>query len=114
MKNVTQLVGDMFTKEEGQQLNKLMSDIYMLPENGNNTLAFDPCEYLLDLAAPKKSFMWKDKSGRGFKNTFTLVEIMQCTDEQSWDGISLQEWANEAEEGDEWENATNKYICTKS
>lgn len=44
------IVGDLFTKEEADQLNKLMNDIYNLP--GNNSaqdMAFDPCQWLLDI-----------------------------------------------------------------
>ena len=42
------LVGDIFTTKEGDQLNKLMEDIYLLPGNDgrHNNLAFDPCDYL--------------------------------------------------------------------
>lgn len=36
------LAGDPFTKEEGNKLNALMSQIYSLSDD------FDPCEYLLD------------------------------------------------------------------
>lgn len=39
-----------FTKEEGMSLNGLMNDIYALPGNNSaSDLAFDPCEFLLNL-----------------------------------------------------------------
>lgn len=60
-----------------------------------------------------KQFFWKDKTGRGFSNTLTLEDLMDM-DETNWDGDEIAEWAEEAEEGDEFENATDKYICTKS
>ena len=59
-----------------------------------------------------KEFFWKDKSGRGFSNTLTL-EDLQSIEEQNWDGDELADWANEAEQGDEFVNATSKYICIK-
>jgi hypothetical protein len=46
----------LFTDEESEKLDALMTQIYFLPENGNNyrtnpnALAFDPCGFLLDLA----------------------------------------------------------------
>ena len=45
------LCGDPFTIDEGNQLNKLMADIYSLPGNENypNDLAFDPCGFFCDL-----------------------------------------------------------------
>jgi hypothetical protein len=61
-----------------------------------------------------KKFLWKDKSGIGMKSSTSLSFIMEQEDEENWDGDSLKEWAMEAEEGDEWENATDKYICTQS
>lgn len=49
--DATDLVGDAFTKEEGEQLNKLMRDIYNLDGNNGNhaTPKFDPCEFILSL-----------------------------------------------------------------
>lgn len=42
---------DIFTQQEGEQLNKLMSHIYNLDGNNGNhaTPKFDPCKFLLDL-----------------------------------------------------------------
>lgn len=49
--DATALVGDSFTLKEGLHLNQLMSDIYDLPGNDGDlaNLAFDPCEFLLNL-----------------------------------------------------------------
>jgi hypothetical protein len=50
--DATDLVGDLFTQSEGEQLNKLMNDIYNLEGNNGNhaTPIFDPCEFLLSLS----------------------------------------------------------------
>jgi len=58
-----------------------------------------------------KRFSWKDKTGRGFKAKFTLSDMLSSSDDVNWDNVSLHEWAENAEEGDEWENAASKYIC---
>jgi hypothetical protein len=41
----------LFTKEEGEHLNELMGQIYLLDGNNGNhaTPLFDPCEFLLEL-----------------------------------------------------------------
>lgn len=54
--DATDLHGDPFTKEEGEQLNKLMDDIYNLKGNDgkhDNSIAFCPCGFLLDLDKPQ-------------------------------------------------------------
>lgn len=63
-----------------------------------------------------KLFFWKDKTGRGFTEKFYLEDIQNNYDPDnpdvvSYDGESLQEWAEKADESDEWENAANHYIC---
>jgi len=75
-----------------------MKTIPLVPGNPENT-------------EPEKTFQWKDKTGRGFKNKLTLQQINDNGDEFSWDGESLHEWAELAEEGDVWEDAENKYTC---
>lgn len=62
----------------------------------------------------QKEFFYKDKSGRGYKGTFSLQSMLDWEDEEDWNGKSLHEFLKEAEEGDEWENAANKITCTKS
>lgn len=50
--DATDLVTDVFTQEEGESLNALMLDIYNLPGNDGRhvgILAFDPCEFLIEL-----------------------------------------------------------------
>ena len=61
-----------------------------------------------------KSFLWTDKSGRGETATVLFTNIGFDEEEVNYDGITLYEWADNATEGEEWENATDKYICTKS
>jgi hypothetical protein len=58
-------------------------------------------------------FFWKDKSGRGFSNQITLDTISGIENETNWDGEDLKEWAENAEIGDGWENATDKYTRIK-
>lgn len=56
-----------------------------------------------------KRFFWKDKSGRGFPNTFNQTGVKKSfTGEQSWQGESAYSFALNADVGDEWENAANK------
>jgi len=63
----------------------------------------------------EKLFYWKDLSGRGFKaNNLTVDIIKESDDVTNWNGEALHEWATEAEEGDEWANHNEKYICTQS
>lgn len=62
-----------------------------------------------------KKFFWKDKSRRGFTNTFTLDDLkkaLKC--ERSWDDETISKWAKNAEEGDKWENAANEVTCINS
>lgn len=50
--DATDLVGDLFTLDEGESLNALMLDIYALPGNDgkhDNSIEFCPCAYLLYL-----------------------------------------------------------------
>jgi ferredoxin-thioredoxin reductase catalytic subunit len=51
--DATKLVGDIFTKDEGKHLNRLMCDIYNLPGNDgrHKDMLFCPCQYLNDLIA---------------------------------------------------------------
>jgi hypothetical protein len=66
-----------------------------------------------------KSFLWKDKSGRGAKAILSLEVILDYNPGEmdlnlDWNGNDLHEWARDAEIGDEWENADEKYICLGS
>lgn len=61
-----------------------------------------------------KKFFWKDKSGRGLKNTLSLKDVLGLDNDESWDAEPLHEWANDAEVGDEWEDAANKFTCTSN
>lgn len=59
-----------------------------------------------------KQFFWKDKSGRGISNTFTLEEVKKLfKDNTNYDGDAIDDWADNANEGDVWENASEKVIC---
>lgn len=62
----------------------------------------------------QKEFFYKDKSGRGYKGTFTMEQLLTWENDENWDGTPLHEFLEEAEEGDEWENASDKITCTKS
>lgn len=123
------LHGDPFTEKEGEQLNKLMGDIYGLPGVPKE---FDPCEHYLDLMKSTKEFFWKDKSGRGFNATFTWTDIKRIYEteyKKEWDAMlagmteeekndltdeSLYTWAWNADAGDTWSDKANHYTCTKS
>jgi hypothetical protein len=65
-----------------------------------------------------KMFLWKDKSGRGFRERITLDAIVSAAETEpptlSWHDEELGEWAKEAEEGDKWEDDTNIYTCINS
>ena len=62
-----------------------------------------------------KKFFWKDKSGRGFTNTFTLDGLKKALKgERSWDDEAISKWAKDAEEGAKWENAANEVTCVNS
>lgn len=65
-------------------------------------------------AASTKKIIWKDKTGRGFKNTFSLAQITALDNVKNWEGDKLHQWAISAEEGDEFENAASKFICTQN
>lgn len=59
-------------------------------------------------------YFWQDKSGRGFSNTLNksnLVKALSGT--RSWHGEAISTWANRADVGDEWENATDKITRIK-
>jgi hypothetical protein len=71
----------------------------------------------------KKLFFWKDKSGRGFTNTFdseiALINAFEGDDEndeygfaRDWDGRTINDFAESAEVGDKWENAANEVTRT--
>jgi len=66
------------------------------------------------LSVLPKSFLWSDKSGSGDTATVLFTNIGFDVKEVNHDGITLYEWAENAGQGEEWENATDKYICTKS
>lgn len=60
----------------------------------------------------KKIFFWKDLSGRGFSNQWTLAQLKKAmAGERSDDGQAASTWAKEAEVGDEWSNAANQITC---
>lgn len=69
------------------------------------------CEIL-----PTKAFLWVDKSGSGRPSMpHTYESLLEINDKEeseniNYDGLVLSEWAAEAEVGEEWENASEKYI----
>ena len=58
-----------------------------------------------------KTFLLIDKSGRGFTGQFTEEQLLTFEDETSNDDVSLHEWVGESEQGDEWEDNSQKIIC---
>ena len=62
-----------------------------------------------------KTFFWKDKSGRGFtNNNMTVEDLKNLENEEDWNGNELHEWAEDAEEGDEWEDSSDIFTCISS
>ncbi len=58
-----------------------------------------------------KTFLFKDKTGRGFTSRLSNKDIRHLEDEEDYYSNMLHEWAKEAEEGDEWENRVMRFIC---
>jgi len=67
-----------------------------------------------EAASAIKKFFWKDLTGRGFSNTLTLEDLLEIDDESDDDDESLHEWAEYAEQGDEWEDSTMQIICIEA
>jgi hypothetical protein len=62
-----------------------------------------------------KQFFWKDKSGRGITNTFTLDDVKNAfKDDTNDDGETINDWADNAKEGDVWQNSSDKVTCIKN
>lgn len=102
-----------FTDEEAVKLNSLMNDIYNLEGNNYpNDMVFDPCEFLIKLLV-KKTFLYKDKTGRGISSIMSMEDLLMLDEEdlEQDDDNKLTDWAYEAEEGDEWKSRTMKFIC---
>lgn len=55
----------------------------------------------------EKQFFWKDRSGRGFTGTISLQAILDDDDNDE----ELKEWAEGAEEGDDYNTQTERYTC---
>lgn len=73
--------------------------------------AMNQCSHITS----NKKFIWKDKTGRGITTNLTMYDIQEdINDYENYDGDSVKEWAMEAENGDEFESRTEKYICTQS
>lgn len=62
-----------------------------------------------------KRFKWNDKTGRGFKATFHLSDILSDDDKENDCGLEgdLHQWAQDAEIGDVWECSTDRYERTR-
>jgi len=63
--DANELIGssELWTREEGEQLNKLMEDIYNLEGNNGNHAnpVFDPCEFLLELDPEYRAMVEADE-----------------------------------------------------
>lgn len=60
---------------------------------------------LTDRRRKAKEFFWRDKSGRGEKNTYTMSEVITSfKGETNDDGRAASTWAKAAEVGDRWES----------
>lgn len=62
----------------------------------------------------QKEFFWKDKSGRGSSNTWSLSQLKKAmAGQRSDDDVAASTWAKDAEVGDTWRNAANEITRTK-
>ncbi len=62
-----------------------------------------------------QTFLWKDKTGRGFINSdIKADDILEWENEEGYIGGELHEFAETAEEGDEWESREYKLVCISS
>ena len=107
-----------FSDEEAEKLNELMSQIYEIDGNDGNHAdpVFDPCAFLLRLQLDK-TFLFKDKTGRGITNKMEIQDLLMLDEEdleESDSSEKLGDWVEYAEEGDEWENRIMKIICTNT
>jgi hypothetical protein len=100
----------------------LIEDVTGIEENAGSThidtnkgtffITVEKCE-------STKKFLWVDKSGGGRKSSLELEDLLEMNDKEnsdhiSYDGVTVAEWAVDAEEGDDWQNAANRYICVES
>ena len=58
-----------------------------------------------------KKFFWEDKTGRGFTSRLNLKDLLAMENEEDWNSNELHDWAENAEEGDIWENAESEFTC---
>lgn len=105
------------TKEQGELLNKLMTDIYNLEGNNGNhkNPVFDPCQFLL---REREIYKVLDLTGR--ENHYTMnandiwdmkVEVADELDEAEAAEIDeLLEFIETAEDGNEYQTNDKKYI----
>jgi len=62
---------------------------------------------------PAKNFFWRDKSGRGLTNNFTLTELCKSfTGETDRSGEYVAGWARLADVGEKWENEIHEITRT--
>lgn len=60
-----------------------------------------------------KTFHWIDKSGRGFSGLITTDDLLAMDNDIDLDEMPLHEFAQEAEEGDTWEDHANRFTCVE-
>ena len=61
-----------------------------------------------------KKFFIKDLSGRGYTSKQTLSDLLEWENEESYNEEMLHEWAENAEEGDEWRTNSLLITCIES
>lgn len=66
---------------------------------------------VINIENSTKRFFIKDLSGHGATNNYADLLTLSKIEEKNYDGESLMTWGNDAEEGDEFINATTKVIC---
>ena len=101
-----------FEIEDVKDIEANAGSVWIDTKKGTFSVMLEPCE-------PTKKFLWVDKSVRGGKSAMTLDELLEMDDKENpdmlnYDGLVVSEWAADAEEGDDWQNANNRYICVES
>lgn len=99
-----------FDIEDVKEIEQNPGGTHIVTKTGTYFVMVEQCE------VPVKKFLWVDKSGGGRRAPMLLEDLLKMDDAENpdhvnWDGDTLAEWAENAEEGDDWQNAANRYIC---
>ena len=102
-----------FEIEDVTDIEENAGSVWIDTKKGVFSVMFEKCE-------SRKKFLWFDKSGRGFPPApCTLEDLLTFNDREEPANVSendelLSEWAQDAEEGEEWVSGPTRYICVES